>query len=270
MSVTYRGMSVQAQFQALADAIEGIPNDPPKNLLEAMHAQPPVGTLPAPRATWLSVSLFDYREQQKLAKELVRKQMSEAIPPSERLCDLDQPVEMDLPGSSEWKVTLECENGWGILINRTTREMITFGLTRKDREVIVFLDDFHNFVKPASRLEPAGRALELNFPNGEIWQSVDDLVAARLVDGIDYDGSLHEPWLEPPGYCLNRHLAAEHAAGMLRFCQQWEDANRRLWLAAVIGDWGLAHELAQATHNAKLIAYTGERAEQCRTVCRGG
>jgi hypothetical protein len=52
----------------------------------------------------------------------------------------------------------------------------------------------------------------------------------------------------------------------LRFREQWQDADRRLWLAATIGDWGLAHELAQATRDSKLITFTGERAQQCSVL----
>ncbi len=47
---------------------------------------------------------------------------------------------------------------------------------------------------------------------------------------------------------------------------QWADSSRRLWLASVIGDWALAHELAQATGDAKLIAFTSKRAEECRSL----
>ena len=260
---------MQAQFQALYYTIDNSFDNPPMHLLNAIRRLPPVGALPAPPATWLMLALFEYRQRQQWAKQFVGKHMPEAIPPSKRLFQLwdrDPPVELDLPGTSEWKIALECPYNWGNLIHRTTGEVITFGLTEEDREVILFLDDFRNRIKPASRWEPAGRVLELNSSTGGIWESIGDLVNARILDGIDYDGSLHEPWLDPPGYRLNRHLAAKHAASMLRFCELWKDTDRRLWLAAAIGDWDLAHELAQADGNPNLIPFTGERAEECRQL----
>ena len=260
---------MQARFQALLHVIENIPDKLPRNLLEALRTLPPVGALPSAPSTWLLLAVFQYRERQRWAKEFVREHVPEAVPPSDRLLrlfELDQPLEMALPGLSEWQVNLECENGWGNLIHRTTQEMVTFGLTRKDREVILFLDHFHDYVKPVSRWEPTGRALELNFPDGGIWQAIEDLVAARILDPIDYDGAPFDPSLGDGVHRLNRYLATRYAVPMLRFCQQWDDADRRLWLASVIGDWPLAHELAQVTNDANLIAFTGQRDKESRTL----
>lgn len=84
--------------------------------------------------------------------------------------------------------------------------------------MILFLDDFANRVKPASRWEPAGRILELNSVGSSIWQAIYDLVAARILDPIECDGSPFHPWHVDGCHRLNRRLAAEYAAPVLRFC----------------------------------------------------
>lgn len=93
---------MQAQFQALVRVIKGIPDNPPKNLLEATQRLPLPGALPSPLAAWLLVWLFAHRERQQWAKEFVREHLPEAIPPSRRLYqewEDDPPVELDLPGA---------------------------------------------------------------------------------------------------------------------------------------------------------------------------
>jgi hypothetical protein len=262
---------MQTKFQILTRLIETLPDDLPTHVLKAMRALPPSELLPPPRATWLLLALFAYRERQEWAKQFVRKHLREAVPPSDRLCGLcekDPPLEMAVPGDPEWQVNLETGFGYGLLIHRSTRELITFGLSRERREVILFLEDFGKHVKPASRWEPAGRALELNPDPAEMWRSIDDLAAARIVDPIDFNGSSFHPWMGDCNHRLNRHLCTEYATAIVRFLRQWEDANRRLWLAAMIGDWELADELARTRDNSKLITLTSERAEQSRELRR--
>jgi hypothetical protein len=260
---------MQVQFRALLHMIENIPDEPPTNLLKAQRGLPPVGTLPLSRATWLLLALFVYRQRQQWAKQFVREHRPEAIPPSariRRMCDEDPPVEMNLQGAPEWEVTLECGYGYGTMFHRTTKELITFGLTQKDREAILYPRMFRDILKPASRWEPAGRALEVNFSDDEIWRSIDDLVAVRILEPLGDDALLSRHWLVGEDHRLNRHMCAECADSILRFCEQWKDPDHRLWLASVIGDWALAHELAQVKGDAKLVAFTGERAEESRLL----
>jgi hypothetical protein len=50
------------------------------------------------------------------------------------------------------------------------------------------------------------------------------------------------------------------------FCRAWADPDRRLWLAALIGDWPAADELAAG--RPELTAITGPRVESCRALWR--
>jgi hypothetical protein len=61
-------------------------------------------------------------------------------------------------------------------------------------------------------------------------------------------------------------VAAAYASVVLRFCEQWEKPERRLWLASLIGDWIAAEELAKAGDDRELIALTEQRAEECRCL----
>ena len=162
---------------------------------------------------------------------------------------------------------MECPWGFGDLIHRVTGESITFRLTTKYMEPIIYVRNFDAFVKPTSRWEPAGRLVELHRPFAyTIGFAIDDLVAVHYLTPIHDDGRSCDPDDWPEGHRLDYRIAQRYAPHVLQFCKCWEDTDRRLWLAALIGDWLLAYELAQNTGDADLIAFTGERATECQRL----
>ena len=112
------------------------------------------------------------------------------------------------------------------------------------------------------------RKPDLKAPNhvAEIWDTIDNLVAAGYLTGIDYDGMPSDPQFQPGGHRLNHRIAKRYSPHVVQFCESWKQSENRLWLAALIGDWLLAHELAEQADDAELIAFTGERAAECNRL----
>lgn len=246
-------------FKSMAKAGE----EPSPNLKEGLRSLPPVGSLPSPWTSWLLITLMQYRERQRWAKELLRTSLRQTVPPSKSLCRREQPVMMRVPDMPEWEVKLECDSKFGWLIHQVTGEIISVGLASQNVESIIFADALNQYVKPHSRWEPAGRLFELHPDFNSIWYAIDSLVAARLLVGVHYDLHPYKRGLQPDGHHLTIS-AIIHAEKFSRFCERWEDANNRLWLSALIGDWLLADELARAAGDPGLVEITETRAEKCR------
>ena len=62
----------------------------------------------------------------------------------------------------------------------------------------------------------------------------------------------------------------DHEDAIDAFCEAWPIASRRVWLAALMGDWLAAHEAALDGGDPELIDLTASRAAACRALrCRG-
>ena len=261
-------------FYAILHALKQSAHAPPRNLTEAIRALPPVGILPMFWTVWLFIALLVFRQRQIWAESFVRQHLPDAFPPGHIFQTSKPGDEFTLPGAPEWRVVLEPAWGFGDLKHIVTKEWITFDLTGDYIEPIIYLSLLDcRITQPVSPWHPAGWLLELH-PSSEdmIQHAIDDLVAAQYLTAINDDGEPYDPDLEPPGYRLNFEIAERYSPHVLQFCDRWKDPSQRLWLAALIGDWLLAHKLAQQTNDAELITVTGERAAECNKlraeVCR--
>jgi len=256
---------MQRQFRSLIGALGRAAKGQPQNLLEAISKLPPVGMLPSPWTTWLYLGLMAWRKRQAWGKELLRKHLPKAVPPCKALREQEQPVEMVVPGAPEWEVSIECDYNFAQLTNRVTEEFLIVALTRKDIESLIYVESLDRCVGPTSRSEPIVRLLELHPDFGTIRHAIDDLVASNLLRAVYDDRSPCPPGMHPNGHLL-RCRATAHAEVVEGFFRRWEETGSRLWLSALIGDWLLAHELAVAGGDSRLIAATKPRADECRTI----
>jgi hypothetical protein len=58
-------MIMKSRFACLIEALSKAVEEPPKDLVEAIRALPPVGTLLPPWTTWLYFALSEHRERQR-------------------------------------------------------------------------------------------------------------------------------------------------------------------------------------------------------------
>ena len=107
-------------FSALFGAMVKGCESPAADLPAAMRALPPVGSLPSPWTTWLIIAIFQYRQRQQWAKDLLRTHLPKAIPPRKEIRRRVQPVEFVLPEIPEWQVSLECAYEFAQMVHRVT------------------------------------------------------------------------------------------------------------------------------------------------------
>lgn len=239
----------------------------PSDILAAFRELPEPQHLPSLWTVWLLIVLVLERERQRRWRVFLQEHLPQTIPPIRRLYRLDQPVQLIVPDASEWQVNLECQYGYGLLINRVTGEMHSVPTGNDDRPTgaIMFVESFDHYLKPASTWAPEARLLELHPLYAAVWYAIEDLEDVALIRGIEYSGRPFEPGSVPDGYRLTQR-ALNWSKVVLRFQERWNNPDWRLWLAGAIGDWLLARELAKKTSNSDLIAFTEERARECRRL----
>jgi hypothetical protein len=104
---------------------------------------------------------------------------------------------------------------------------------------------------------PERRLLDLHHSVQPIGLAVEDLLRAVLF--IPLPGRKAFPFRIADSVLHYEEEVAD-------FCQRWADADHRLWLAALIGDWPAAHEEAVRRGDAALIEVIAPRARRCRDL----
>ena len=244
---------MNTQFADLLRVLDEARFEPPDDLYGAMKALPKVTSLPLPWEAWALIVLVGYVERQRWAFDLLETRV---LPVLARRHDHDMDLEYledkgIVPGLPEWE--FELGFGVGTLVHRTTGEPIHVGLLDGPGacarwQVYDHLQS-HRRPGPAVRrivsLHPPGKALDL---------ALDELAASGLLhttadDGFELSGRLQR--------C---------ARSVTGFLEAWEDTARRAWTAAQVGDWPAAHEALRGCGDARLIAFTRDRADECASL----
>lgn len=262
---------VNNSFAQLFRSIEQAIEPPPKNLLAAIKAQPHAGTLPSPWETWLLISLYAHERRQKWALRQLRNRLPDALPPSAEVLRQEQPVETFLPGRPDWKVVVEArfQPPYVFLDNRGSGEGIFVDIPEDGAAPLTFAQYLLRDAHPDIRWEPAARLREL-CPRGRDpyhHERHAELVLIRngLLEEISFNLVGHDEDAHLIGHRLTK-LAMNYGNLMRRFCRVWRRSDNHLWIAAVVGDWLLAEELAIESGNADLIELTSAQAQKCREV----
>lgn len=240
-------------FLEMKQAVQAQPED----LIDALNALPTVGALPPPLWSWLFVVLLHLRKRQQAWTRLLQDRRPELVP----LRRDAEPMEVTVPGRREWKVKLDPFVGFGTATHRTTGEAVPFSLDPRRPEVGLYEQELQS-MKPSAPWTPEARLLELDAQDG-LWNAIEGLMNLGYLRNVEIDGTPSEPGITGGPYRLTRR-AIRHAWLIERFSRRWADPQWRLWLAAAIGDWPLAHELARKRRGKALIALTVKRAEECR------
>jgi hypothetical protein len=203
---------------------------------------------------WVLIGLVRHRERQNWVLDLVRSRLRGGATRLARMGSLGHPEGVPqsgpVPGLPEWEFYF---HGRGCCVSHKVRG---------DAVDVDFFDDtadhfdtyfYVRFLKSLRRPEPPeARLLTLHPSVRPVTIAFTDLTDAGA---LVCEGGPDRP--RPP------RLPAEvldYAEDVRRFCDLWGDPNRRLWLAAVIGDWPAAHALATP----ELAEVTAGRADACR------
>ena len=154
-----------------------------------------------------------------------------------------------LPGLPEWECLLD--GMYSLVTDRISGEEIHVDLVNGPGifSFCQLATYFHSHKQPG----PAASALlELHPSCWALRLTVDELRTAGLIRDVDaFDFELCE--------------AAQALEGPISaFLDAWQDPDRRLWLAALIGDWPAARAAAPTAGDPGLVALTGDHARGCR------
>lgn len=247
-----------AYWQAIRQALA----EPPGDLATAVRALPDVGRLPSPWATWTLIGLVRHRRRQLWVADVVANRLGGDLVAIARIGALGHPSDIPqhglVPGLTEWEYFF---HGKGCcLTHRGTGEAIDvdfFGPTGEYFDIFFYLRYLQS---PRDPEPPEGRLIALHPSSEPIRLAVTQLLEGGTLAPLEGRGAY-------PFRVAEEIL--DHEGAIEDFCEAWGNPDRRLWLAAAIGDWLAAHELALGRADQGLIDLTAERAAANRALrCR--
>lgn len=250
------------EFGPLWSALRRAALDPPDDLAAAVLALPAAGELPSPWLTWTLIGLVRHRRRQLWVAEVVTNRLGGDLMAIARMGAMGHPPDAPqsglVPGLTEWEYYF---HGKGCcLTHRGTGADIDVDFFEDSGE---YFDEFfyRKFLKSLRHPEPPeARLIELHPSIEPIRLAVGQLLESGLL--VPPEGRERYP-LRVAEWVL------DHEEAIDAFCASWKDPSRRLWLAAVVGDWPAAHALAVERGERELIERTAGQADACRSSrCR--
>lgn len=232
-------------------------NDPPTDLRSFLQALPPPSKLPSPWETWTLIGLTRHRDRQNWVAEIIRTRLrgdpddlaaNSAFGHPEGV-----PQSGPVPGLPEWEYYF---HGRGCCIShKVDGDAIDVDFWDDTAE---YIDTyfFANYLGSLRQPEPPEQRLRQLHPSCRtITVALTDLVAAGALQPL--------PERDTNPFRLAEEVI-EASENIEAVWSAWSDPTRRVWLAALIGDWIAAHEVATP----ELAEITAPRAEQCRDLRR--
>jgi hypothetical protein len=246
-------------LDALLAAFSRLREPDPADVVSAIRGLPEPGVLPSPWDTWTLIGLTRHRERQFWVAEMIRTRLRGAPAALAAMGALGHPDGVPrsgpLPGMPEWEYFF---HGGGCCISHKVDG---------DEIDVDFFDDsadyfctffYQNYLKSLRRPEPPElRLRELHPSVRAVEIAVTDLLAAGALTPLP-GRDAH------PCRLADKVLAV--AADIDSFSAAWSQADRRVWLAALIGDWLAADEAAAG--RPELTAISGPRADRVRGIRR--
>ncbi len=250
---------MNVQLTNLLDALSQAAHFDPSDALSLLPTYPKVGDLPSPWETWTLIGLVRHRRRQLWVQHVVDTQLGSDSARIGGMGLLGHPDHIEpsgtVPGMPEWEYYF---HGCGCcLSHKVTGESIDVDFHGSSAEYFDFFF-YQNYLESLRHPEPPEqRLLALHRNLRPI-----SLVKHRLVSLGAL--SLLQEGQSGPSKIADSIL--EHEELLDAFCDRWESPERRLGLAALVGDWLAADELSQGQPELQRI--TRPRAEQCRSIRR--
>lgn len=244
---------MDARLHALLTAISRAGEPAPTDLVSALTALPEPGVLPSPWETWTLIGLARHRGRQIWVANLVRNRLRGAPSDLAAVGALGHPEGVKqlgpVPGIPEWEYYF---HGRGC--------RVTHKVDGTEIDVDFFDDSadyfdtffYKNYLESLRQPEPPEQRLRELHPSARaITHAIEDLLKAGPLTPLE--GRDSHP------YRLSDQVL-DAADAIDTFCAAWASSERRLWLAALIGDWPAANEAADRP---ELAGITAPRAAWC-------
>jgi hypothetical protein len=248
---------MDAHLDALLAAFLHLRGPEPADVVSSLRGLPEPGLLPSPWDTWALIGLTRHRERQLWVAQIIRTRLQGAPADLAALGALGHPDGVPqsgpVPGMPEWEYYF---HGRGCCIShKVDGDAIDVDFWEDSAD---YFDTFFykNYLESLRRPGPPEQRLRELHPSARaVTIAVTDLLAAGALTPLP--GSDSHP------YRLADEVMAV-ADDIDSFCTAWSRPDRRVWLAALIGDWLAADEAAAG--RPELTAITGPRAGRCREI----
>jgi hypothetical protein len=250
---------MDARFGALLAAIARAGELAPADLATALRSLPEPGALPSPWEAWTLIGLVRHRERQRWVADIIRDRLRGA--PSDLAAGgaLGHPDGVKqlgpVPGMPEWEYYF---HGRGCRItHKVDGDEIDVDFWGDSAD---YFDTYFykNYLESLRRPEPPEKRLRELHPSARaITLAVGELLAGGAL--VPLDGRDSHPYRLADG-------AREAAGAIDAFCAAWASPERRVWLAALVGDWPAADEATAG--RPELTAITAPRAGRCIELWR--
>lgn len=232
-------------------------NEPPADLPSFLRTLPSPGKLPSPWEAWTLIGLVRHHERQNWVADIIRSRLRGDPDELASISALGHPEEVPqsgpVPGLPEWEYFF---HGRGCCItHKVDGDAIDVDFWDDTAE---YFDTYFyaNYLGSLRHPQPPEQRLrELHRSCRTVTIAITDLIAAGALQPLP--GRDHHPFK-----LANEVISASD--DIEQFCSGWLDPTRRVWHAALIGDWIAAHEAATP----ELAEITAPRAEQCRDFRR--
>lgn len=250
---------MDAKIDALLMAVTRLSEPESSGMSSCLRELPDADRLPSPWETWTILNLIRHHKRQRWVADIVRTRLRGSLSELAKHGALGHaegiPQSGPVPGLPEWEYYF---HGRGCCISHKVDG---------DRIDVDFFDDsadyfdpffYENYLKSLRRAEPPEQRLrELHPSAAALTIAITDLLAAGALMPLAGRDS--------HAYRLADELI-DRSGEFESFCSAWADPKRRLWLAALVGDWLAADEAAAG--QPELTAVTGPRAAACREIRR--
>ena len=250
---------MDARIHALLAGFARAEDAGPDGIASCLQSLPVPGMLPSPWETWALIGLVRHRARQFWVADIVRRRLRGAPSDLAAISAFEHsegvPQSGPVPGMPEWEYYF---HGRGCCISHKIEgDAIDVDFWDDSAE---YFDTFFykNYLGSLCRPEPPEQRLRELHPSAcTVSIALDELISCRALTPL--------PGRESHPYRLAEEVLSSIDA-ISAFCTAWADQSRRIWLAALIGDWPAADEAASGWPD--LTAITSPRAEQCREIRR--
>jgi hypothetical protein len=243
---------MDARLDTLLAAVVQAKEPEPINVLSFLQSLPDPNALPSPWETWALIGLVRHRERQLWVAEIIRNRLRGDTPNLAALGALGHPEDVpqsgSVPGMPDWEYFF---HGRGCRItHKVDGDAIDVDFWDDSAE---YFDTFFykNYLDSLRRPElPEQRLRELHPSARAIAIAIHDLIVMGALTPL--------PGRDSHPYRIADDVLASLGA-FAEFCTAWAVPERRIWLAALVGDWLAANEAAARI--SELTAVTARRAE---------
>ncbi|MBI1248858.1 hypothetical protein GC197_13580 [bacterium] len=242
-------------LDALLESFKTFAHRKPTDLASFFQGLPEPDTLPLPWVTWTLIGLARHRKRQHWVAEIIRTRLQGDTRTLGALGALGHPSGIPrtgtVPGMPIWEYRF---HGRGCCLSHKVDGYeidVDFYDNSADYFNLWFFETFHDSLRKPEL--PEQRFKEL-FPSfSPMGFAIEELSAGGALTSLRDDGSR-------PFRISDEFVAV--ADEIDAFCTEWENPDRRAFLAAIIGDWLAAEEAVEG--QAGLVDIVSPRAENCR------